>query len=72
MSGPCAHADAVPVTLSTGETVASLCPSCDAQLRPEAVGCEHKPRVEVTPFGCATRSWFCDKCHAVYGERTSA
>lgn len=30
--GPCAHPDAVPVELATGEIVAWLCPACDRQL----------------------------------------
>jgi hypothetical protein len=34
--GPCAHPEAVPVDLPvTGETVAWLCPQCDAQLPAE-------------------------------------
>lgn len=34
----CAHAETVPVELSTGETVALLCVACDAKL-PENWGC---------------------------------
>lgn len=66
---PCAHTDAVPVTLTTGETVAALCPSCDRQLPAEAVGCEHEAGIEITALGQRWPSYFCSKCHAAYGRR---
>ncbi len=68
---PCAHTEAVPVTLTTGETVAALCPSCDQQLPAEAVGCEHEVGCEITALGHRWPSYMCSKCHAVYGRQST-
>jgi hypothetical protein len=63
---PCAHRDAVPVVLSTGELVAALCPSCDAQLPAKFLSCSHAESIEITSFGESQRSYICNGCGTAY------
>lgn len=68
----CAHRDALPVTLSTGELVAALCPSCDVQLPGKFLGCPHPESIALPEMG-QWRCWYlCNDCGASYcpeGER---
>ena len=71
----CAHRQAEPVTLSTGETVACVCIECFDSLPPNRIldqrdraeveaFCEHDDTVELTMFGSAKREFNCIACGA--------
>ena len=71
----CAHRQAEPVVLSTGETVASICIECFESLASDYIGnqreraereafCEHLDTWELTAFGSAKRSFNCIDCGA--------
>lgn len=71
----CAHQQAEPVILSTGELVACVCINCYAQLpdtyivtqrtRAEREAhCQHADLVEMTKLGQAERSYLCVECGA--------
>lgn len=62
----CAHSGAVPVTLTDGELVAALCPSCDAQLPAAWIGCAHQAGVEITMFSDPLPRYLCTHCHGIY------
>lgn len=66
---PCAHPDAVPVTLTTGETVAALCPACDTQLPAAWLTCEHPNSVEISAYDEPPGRMLClATCGATYWE----
>lgn len=68
MTEVCAHPDAVPVITLTGETVAALCPGCDAQLPAEWIGCEHDG-VDVSTFDELPGAQFlCSRCGGAWRE----
>jgi hypothetical protein len=69
----CAHRQAEPVVLSTGEVVASVCIECYAPLSADYIDsqreraertafCEHDEKAEITMFGEAKRSYICIDC----------
>ncbi len=62
MRQPCAHRDAVPVTLNTGELVAALCPSCDAQLPARWLGCSHENAIDTPMLGQRPGQFLCNDC----------
>lgn len=73
MATRCAHRQAEPVVLSTGEIVACVCIECldplsagyveDQRERAEqAAFCRHDETVELTMFGSAKRSFMCVDC----------
>ena len=64
---PCAHADAVPVTLLGGETVAALCPDCDTRLPAAWLTCEHPAPINITTLSDWPGSRFmCTGCGVIY------
>lgn len=66
---PCAHPNAVPVTLLlTEEPVAALCPDCGSQLPAEWIGCEHRTTFEITMLDDAQPRWLCADCNGMYQE----
>ncbi|WUI02092.1 hypothetical protein OHR68_09880 [Spirillospora sp. NBC_00431] len=62
---PCTHEGAVPVT-SGGETVAALCPLCDAQLPAEWLTCGHPAPVETTMFDQDRPEYYCIGCRTSF------
>jgi hypothetical protein len=69
----CQHPQAEPVVLITGETVACVCISCMAQLRPDYIEdqheaayrrayCEHGEQVEIRSFDRWLATPICTEC----------
>lgn len=72
---PCAHRQAEPVVLSTGEAVACVCTTClaplsatwidDQRRRAEITAyCAHEDLVDITGFGKVEREIICATCGA--------
>jgi hypothetical protein len=63
----CAHVNAEPVELITGEVVAAVCADCLTKLPPEWLGCDHTTAVDITSFGLPPGSEvICNGCGGIY------
>jgi hypothetical protein len=60
----CPHANAEPVITLDGETVAAICPDCDAKLSPKFIGCPHEYTEEITAYDDPDWTFVCLNCFA--------
>lgn len=67
MTTYCAHPDAVPIeSVITGETVAALCPDCDADLPAAWLTCAHQETIDISGLGERRGRALCNGCGATY------